>query len=175
MNRIFVFSDLHGNGDALKMLLSRASEEKCDHIICAGDLGLDRLGQYRDILRSLQIPFSMVRGNCDSVWTFSEAGFSIPPKYTVLNLGDRIVFVTHGDAIPSWNAAPIPLSEKDIFISGHTHIASVTKSSTGPTVMNPGSASSPRDNRPPSYAVVTNREILIKALGSRRILVELTI
>ncbi|MGE0073931.1 MAG: metallophosphoesterase [Sphaerochaetaceae bacterium] len=175
MDRIFVFSDLHGNGDALKMLLSRASEESCDHIICAGDLGLDRLGQHRNLLQGLKIPFSMVRGNCDSVWTFSEAGFSIPPKYTVLNLGNRIVFVTHGDAIPSWYAAPTPLSEKDIFISGHTHIAFVTQTSTGPVVMNPGSASSPRDNRPPSYAVITDREILVKALVSRRVMEALTI
>jgi len=117
----------------------------------------------------------MVRGNCDSTWTFSEAGFSIPPIYTILNLEDRIVFVTHGDAIPIWNAAPIPLSVKDFFISGHTHIAFVAQSSTGPTVINPGSASSPRDNRPSSYAVLTNREILVKALRSRRILEELTI
>lgn len=175
MNRIFVFSDLHGDGDALKMLLSRVSEESCDHIICAGDLGLDRLGQQRNLLQGLAIPFSMVRGNCDSVWTFSEAGFPIPPKYTILNLGVRTVFVTHGDTIPIWNAAPISLLENDIFISGHTHIALVTQSSTGPYIINPGSASSPRDNRPPSYAVITNREILVKALVSRRVLEALTL
>ena len=173
MNRIFVFSDLHGNIDGLKMVLKRADEENCDLIICAGDIGLDRLGSQRDQIRNSRIPMILVRGNCDSAWTFPEAGFPIPPKYTIIEFFQRTVFVTHGDVITDWRAAPVPLSKKDIFISGHSHIAHLEQSSAGPIVLNPGSVSSPRDHRPPSYAVITADEISIKVLRSRRILKKL--
>jgi len=168
MHRFLVFSDLHGDVAALELLLDRMVAEEADHLICAGDVGLNHLGNKHDQLRHLPITF--VRGNCDSPWIFAEMGFSVPKRYTTLELNQHTLFVTHGDVIPSWKYAPIALTAHDIFISGHTHVAALKHPKGSPILLNPGSVSSPRDRQPPSYAIITNAKISIKSVASGRVL-----
>ena len=175
MNKILVFSDLHGDIDSLALLLKRVREEHVDCMLCAGDLGLDRLGMHRESLRSLTIPFFVVRGNCDSPWVFAETGFIVPTRYYMEHLGERTICMTHGDVIQDWKAFPFPMDERDIFISGHTHVALLDKKRGSPIMLNPGSASSPRNNRAPSYAIVENHNISIKEIRTGRIMKKLLI
>lgn len=174
MDNLLVCSDLHGNIDSLSLLLERIEHEHADALWCAGDVGLDRLGTHREALRSLRIPFLLVRGNCDSPWVFAEYGFNLPPRYLIEKQGNRTLLLTHGDIIRDWRAAPIHLEEHDIFIHGHTHIALLSGRKGSPIILNPGSASSPRDGRAASYAVITHDRIQIKELRSGRIIQQLS-
>ena len=168
MATYLVFSDLHGDATALTLLLEQMVREEADHLICAGDVGLNHLGTQRDLLRNLPITF--VQGNGDSPWVFAEMGFSIPTRYTTLELAQHTLFITHGHLIPTWHSAPIALTPRDIFICGHTHMASLKHPKNAPIHLNPGSVSSPRDRQPPSYATITDREVCIKSLKSGKIL-----
>jgi len=175
METILVFSDLHGDSESLDLLIERMTEENVDCILCAGDLGLERLGVHREKLKSVPIPFITVRGNCDTLWIFSESGFRIPTMYVSVSIGARTIFLTHGDVIHSWQSFPAKVGEEDIFITGHTHVAHLSKHAHSPYLLNPGSASSPRDGRPPSYAIVTNHGIVLKDLKTRQVLDNLLI
>jgi hypothetical protein len=74
--------------------------------------------------------------------------FFLSPMATLLGVGE----------------APYPLSSDDLFISGHTHVAKLIHLPEEPITLNPGSLSSPRDNSPPSYALLSSDEIVIKNL-----------
>ncbi len=170
MERLFVFSDLHGDVTALTILIERAKIEQADHLICTGDVGLERLGLKGEMLFSTGIPISIVRGNCDSPWIFADAGKRIPPQYDSIPFGKRKIFFTHGHLFPNWQAVPITLKEEDIFISGHTHRASLTHPKDSPILLNPGSVSSPRDRKQPSYAIIKRDRISIHELSSGSLL-----
>jgi putative phosphoesterase len=175
MDKILIFSDLHGDPHALDVLLEQTEREGVDSILCAGDWGLERLDSHRERLRMLSGTFRTVRGNCDSPWVFPDYGFALPPRYLVVDIGGRTLFLTHGDIYHDWRSSPVKLHNRDIFVTGHTHIARLSKFSDGPLLLNPGSASLPRDGRPPSYAVVTDREIVLKELFTQRMMDKLLI
>jgi len=166
MEKLFVFSDLHGDVKALAMLVERIKMERPDQLICAGDVGLERLGHNQVMLFSTGIPISIVRGNCDSPWIFADTGRPIPPQYDSMEFGERTVFFTHGHLFSNWRMVPRALGEQDIFITGHTHRAKLVHTKGGPTLLNPGSVSSPRDSKPPSYAMIRSDIISIHELSS---------
>lgn len=169
MERIFVFSDLHGDIHSLDKVLERIDEEKSDGILFAGDLGLDYLGTHRTKLRQLPIPITMVRGNCDSVWSFSEAQFPVPRQYATMTFGERTIFLTHGHLITHWEVSPLPLQTTDIYICGHTHRSQLIHPKGAPILLNPGSVTSPRDSNPPTYAMITSKHIVLHALDTGEI------
>ncbi len=117
--------------------------------IYAQALGLERLDSHRERLRMLSGTFRTVRGNCDSPWVFPDYGFALPPRYLVVDIGGRTLFLTHGDIYHDWRSSPVKLHNRDIFVTGHTHIARLSKFSDGPLLLNPGSASLPRTAEPP--------------------------
>jgi predicted phosphodiesterase len=43
------------------------------------------------------------------------------------------------------------MGEGDVLVHGHTHVAGIVRAETGHAVLNPGSASMPKENTPPSY------------------------
>jgi putative phosphoesterase len=152
MEKYVIFSDLHGDRPALELLLDQIDLREISLFVCAGDVGMERV---RDLLAPL--PLLLVRGNCD----FYRP---IPPRYTTATFRKRVLFVTHGHIIRGWEEAPYPLSSDDLFISGHTHVAKLIHLPEEPITLNPGSLSSPRDNSPPSYALLSSDEIVIKNL-----------
>jgi len=174
MMNLLVFSDLHGDVDNFRMLLDRYKEEEAGLILCAGDLGLERVGSIMLILRNSHIPFVMVRGNCDSSWAFIEAEVPVPPRYRTITFGSRTIAMTHGDLDTSWQSAPVRLTSSDIFITGHTHIARLDHPAESPWMLNPGSASRPRNSRHCSYAVISDAGIAVKKLKNGKILHELS-
>ena len=164
MGKYLIFSDLHGERRALELLLEQIDLLEIDLFVCAGDVGMERVS---DLLAPL--PLLLVRGNCD----FHRPA---PPRYATATFEGRTLFVTHGHIVRSWEEAPHPLTTEDLFISGHTHVASLTHPSGGPICLNPGSLSSPRDYSPPSYALLSSDSIVIKSLlgGSLLAQMELT-
>jgi uncharacterized protein len=166
MNKLVVFSDLHGDMDMLRMIIARAEKEKADTILCAGDLGIHHSTIIAQMIRSSSIPFLIVRGNCDSPWAFVDVQLPVPPIYRTVDFCSRSILLTHGDRIQSWYDAPAKLSNNDIFIYGHSHVAMLSHSDHTPYILNPGSASRPRDSHEPSFAVISEKDIAIKEILS---------
>ncbi|MGI6433349.1 MAG: metallophosphoesterase family protein [Sphaerochaetaceae bacterium] len=173
MNRIVVCSDVHGDASHLALLLDLLVTEKAQALLCTGDLGLERLGLLKEELFCLPIPLYLVRGNCDQSWQFSHASVALPPRVLSFSFQGRSIVATHGDYIRSWVESPIKLQNNDIFVSGHTHRCELKKVPKGPYVLNPGSLSQPRDHRKPSYAVITEKNLVIKELKSGALIAKL--
>ncbi|MFA5468264.1 MAG: metallophosphoesterase family protein, partial [Sphaerochaetaceae bacterium] len=99
----------------------------------------------------------------------------VPPRYITVDFYGRLLFITHGDLISDWTSCPQSLSERDLFISGHTHKARLIHPKGGPICLNPGSLSSPRDSSPPSYAIVSKEKIEVKSLVDKQVLETLSL
>lgn len=166
MAKLVVFSDLHGDKINLQRIIARAESVQAAHILCLGDLGLNRSREVAELIRNSPIPFLLVRGNCDSTWAFAEALLPLPPRYRSIMFEGRTIVMTHGDLFRFWDTCPVSLSPSDIFLYGHTHIAYLYHPFNGPWELNPGSASHPRDQRRCSYALITEEEMIVKEIES---------
>ena len=108
-----IFSDSHGNRDAILRALSR-QVRKPDAILFLGD-GIRDLSDRED-----DVPVWRVRGNCD--WYVRE---EIPTE-TVLRSEGHALFLTHGHAynvksgLDSLALAGIR-AQCDLILFGHTH------------------------------------------------------
>ena len=169
-------SDIHGNEEVLSSLLKIAEEEDCSKILCAGDLGLNRSYKMADILKFRNIPFVCVRGNCDSPWSFSDAGLPLPPLYVTLHLAsDKIdnpgfeVFMTHGHVYFNEEA-----EGADIIISGHTHVPVMEKKGQV-LYLNPGSAGSSRSYLPESYMILNSNFVKLCSVKNKTVLKKIKI
>lgn len=166
MKKVVVFSDLHGDVNMLRLIIARAEKEKAELILFAGDLGIHHSTLIVHVIRNSSIPFLLVRGNCDSPWAFVDVQMTIPPRYQKIQFGSRIILATHGDVFSYWKDSPEKLSEEDIFITGHTHVAMLEHEDDSPYLLNPGSASRPRDDQEPSFAVISEKGIFIQEILS---------
>lgn len=141
--RIIVFSDTHGNLSAMRKVL----EKDADAYIFLGD-GERELDKMREIYSGKTV--MNVRGNCDFC---SQA-----PEIDLCSVnGVRIMF-THGHnhGVKYSTDRLFYLAEENdiqIMLYGHTHCRDL-KYDRGIYVMNPGSASIPRDFKAPSYAYI---------------------
>jgi putative phosphoesterase len=111
----------------------------CGRIIHAGDIG------SVDVLLRLECiaPVTAVYGNCD----FKDLGDSVHQSAEMEISGVRF-FVTHRD-----RDAVRAFGEYDVVVHGHTHRRRRERIE-GTLVVNPGSASEPRDGLPASVAVL---------------------
>lgn len=132
--RIGVISDTHGTLSQL----AATRLDGCDHIIHAGDIcAYDVLARLESIA-----PVTAVLGNCD--WNDYGPGVR---REALVELDGLRFFVTHkpDDLHPS-------IATMDVGIHGHTHVAGI-HTRHGVLVVNPGSASRPRDGAP-SLAII---------------------
>jgi putative phosphoesterase len=172
--RIGIISDIHGNYEALKVVLARLDSLNVQRIICLGDVVgyYSQVNECCDALRERNI--NCLMGNHD--WYMAGGGFCPRSKsvndclayqrsvITDINLNwlrtfqlqERIenMHMVHGgwsDPIDEYLTNPeASYFEKlsgEIFISGHTHIQSIFNFSSK-TYCNPGSVGQPRDNDP---------------------------
>lgn len=142
--RIIVMSDSHGNYNALEKIILRNTD--ADWIIHLGDgePELDRFIVEHPIIAPKIIH---VAGNCD-YRSFSSDDFVLP-------VPDHKIFATHGHRYGvNFSLEDIKNQAKehgcDIILFGHTHVR-FNKFEDGFYILNPGSSSAPRDNRPPSF------------------------
>jgi len=187
--RIGLISDIHGNYEALKSVLSELDRLGVEEIYCLGDV----VGYFSEVnecceeLIARKIP--CVMGNHD--WYMAGGGFcprsksvndcleyqrqvirednvnwlrSFPVQRT---LGK--VHLLHGgwsDPIDEYLREPsedyFAKIEGEIFISGHTHMQSLFKFANNKTYCNPGSVGQPRDNDPrAAFAILNNEDITL--------------
>lgn len=145
--RIIVMSDSHKNYSALETIVT--SNPDADMFIHLGD------GEYEiDLLLSvfpeIAPRFYHVTGNCDYN--------SINGTVLTIPIGKHKIYATHGH-IHGVNYTLENLKKVaaangcDIVLYGHTH-ARLSQYTDGMYILNPGSASSPRDGKKPSYGFV---------------------
>jgi putative phosphoesterase len=133
-----VISDTHG-------LLQPAAIEAfkdTDLIIHAGDVGKP------DILKDLQAiaPVEAVRGNMDmDDWAHKL------PETKLIEVGSILLYVIHD--VYKIDIKPAKAGVSAV-IHGHTHKHSSIEDHNGVLFLNPGSATQPRFNSPPSVALL---------------------
>ena len=136
--RIGVISDTHGylTSQAVKSL------KGVDLIIHAGDLDTP------DILKMLNkiAPVKAVRGNMDrGKWADKL------PKEEYITIGQVVIFALHDLYLLNLDPAAAGIHA---VIYGHSHRPH-KESKDGVVYINPGSASQPRHNYPPTVAIIT--------------------
>jgi putative phosphoesterase len=142
--RIGVISDTHGylTSQAVKSL------EGVDLIIHAGDLDTP------DILKMLKkiAPVKIVRGNMDRGKWADEL-----PQEEYIRIGQVVILALHD--LYQIDLDPVAAGIHAV-IYGHTHRPH-KECKDGVVYINPGSASQPRHNFPPTVAIVTIRDRLL--------------
>lgn len=115
---------------------------------------IEILNQYRDKIIA-------VRGNCDSEVDQMVLNYPLMSDYSMIYLGKRRVFLTHGHLYNIDN--PLPMSQGDILLYGHFHIPMIEERE-GIYFFNPGSISLPKNNSKNSFAILEENRFTIKDL-----------
>ncbi|MCC8112219.1 MAG: metallophosphoesterase [Ruminococcus sp.] len=145
--KIIVISDTHGLYRNLETIVTRQND--ADMFIHLGD----GEREYRLLLENrpeLENRFHYVRGNCDMG--------DHPISECIDVMAGHRIFATHGHRYQVRSSLDVLAQYAredgcDIALYGHTHI-SQSVYYNGVYILNPGSASCPRDGNPPSYGVV---------------------
>ncbi len=171
--KFMIASDLHGDLTAVKRLLQRFEQEAAERLVLLGDLlyhgprndlpaAYDPKGVIA-LLNGLRDRILAVRGNCDTEVDQMVLTFPILADYAVLPLSNGgLAYLTHGHRYNE--EAPPPMTDKDVLLHGHTHVAGKTACVTGQPCLNPGSISMPKGNTPPCYMVLENGAFEIKRM-----------
>lgn len=168
----FIASDIHGSAYYCEKMLSDYKREGADRLLLLGDILYhgprnDLPRDYApkrviDLLSPLKNEVFSVRGNCDSEVDQMVLPFPVLAEYSVLDLGERLVFLTHGHLFNEQK--PLPMKKGDILLSGHTHVPRCEEKG-GLVFMNPGSVSIPKENSVHGYMTLENGVFLWKKLG----------
>ncbi len=139
----FIISDVHGDESALEKFCTIAKKENPNAVLIAGDL-CPSSPYFIQLLKNLPCSYHLVRGNCDSLWDYSDYDLQIPQYTKEIPFGDRTIGLTHGHLYYKDNY-PYKFKKGDIFIYGHTHRAEMTNGN--PIILNPGSIARPRGTK----------------------------
>jgi putative phosphoesterase len=162
--KLLIGSDIHGDLDGAKRLISAYEEEKCDKILLLGDIlyhgprndlpagyapkaVIALLNEYKDKILA-------VRGNCEAEVDQMVLSFPVLAEYALLSLDGLTVFATHGH-IHNMEKCP-PLAKGDILLHGHTHLLACERFGEENVYLNPGSVALPKGGNPRSYMVYEN-------------------
>ncbi|HIY00861.1 MAG TPA: phosphodiesterase [Candidatus Blautia faecipullorum] len=162
-------SDIHGSAYYCRKMLDAYKEEQADRLVLLGDLlyhgprnDLPRDYAPKEVipmLNSLKSEIFAVRGNCEAEVDQMVLDFPVMADYCILAIDGRTFYATHGH-IYNENNLP-PLKDGDILIHGHTHVLRADQKENC-IILNPGSVSIPKEDNPPTYAVLEDRVFAIK-------------
>ena len=165
--KLLVVSDIHGSLFYTKKMVEIMEKEEVDKVILLGDLyyhgprnPLPK--EYNpqaviQLLNSIKDKIIAIRGNCDSEVDQMVLEFPIMADYNIIPLNNRKLMASHGH-IYHEKQLPNSLVEGDIFIFGHIHIP-VLEQKDGVYILNPGSATLPKENHPNSYGILENHHL----------------
>lgn len=166
-----IASDIHGSAYYCEKLIERYKEEKANRLLLLGDILYHgpRNDLPRDyapkkvisMLNEMKDDIICVRGNCDGEVDQMVLVFPILADYAVIDIGENVIFATHGH---HYNESCLPpIKQGDILLNGHTHIPKCV-SHESYIYMNPGSVSIPKENSPHSYMTFENGVFLWKVI-----------
>lgn len=169
---LLIASDLHGSATAARKLAAHIECESPDRIVLLGDVLYH--GPRNDlpegyaprevaaILNGMAERIVAVRGNCDAEVDQMMLEFPCMADYALIEAGGLLLYCTHGH-LPGKQPADLPqLPEGSAFLSGHTHVK-MLEERDGITLVNPGSASIPKDGQA-SFAVYRNGAFELRPL-----------
>ena len=170
--KLLIGSDIHGDLDGAKRLISAFEEEKCDKLVLLGDILYhgprnDLPAAYAPkevitLLNGYKDKILAVRGNCEAEVDQMVLSFPVLAEYALLSLDGLTVFATHGH-IHNMEKCP-PLAKGDILLHGHTHVQTATAFGNENTYINPGSISLPKEGTPHSYILIDGNTLYFKDL-----------
>lgn len=175
--KLFVISDIHGSLYYLKKVMERFEEGEYDKLLILGDelyhgprnpLPKDYSPkEVIEILNRYQDRIIAVRGNCDSEVDQMVLNYPLMSDYTMLYLGKRRVYLTHGHI---YNIdKPLPMKEGDVLLYGHFHIPMIEKRD-GVYFLNPGSISLPKNESKNSFGILDENGFQINDLEGNTIM-----
>ena len=180
--KFLIASDIHGSAYYCGLLLKAIATEKADRVLILGDILYH--GPRNDLpecyapkkviemLNPLKDKLLCVRGNCDTEVDQMVLDFPILADYSVIPVGDRLIYATHGHNFNENNLPPI--SKGDILLNGHTHVSKCVEHSDF-IYMNPGSVSIPKEDTPHSFMTLKEGKFLWKNLETMEIYKEFKI
>ena len=166
-----IASDIHGSAKFCRMTLERFDAERADRLLLLGDLLYhgprnDLPEEYApktviDLLNARRDALFCVRGNCEAEVDQMVLQFPVMAEYALLELGGRLVYVTHGHH--AGEDKPPVIKAGDILLCGHTHVPKCVDHGTF-IYMNPGSTAIPKEGSAHSYMTYENGLFLWKSL-----------
>ena len=170
--KLMIASDIHGSAYYCTQLLAAFEREQADRLLLLGDIlyhgprnDLPRdyaPKQVLAMLNGMKERIFCVRGNCDTEVDQMVLEFPILADYSILPVGDRLVYITHGHK-HNLQTLP-PLQPGDILLHGHTHIPAWERFGEGNLYLNPGSVSIPKAGSAYSYMTLSGNECTWKSL-----------
>lgn len=159
--KYLIFSDLHGSSRSIKFILDEFNKQKCDKLICLGDVlyhgprnDLPEFYNPKDVI-SLLNPYAdkiiCINGNCDAEVDQMVLAFKLNRELD-LTLNGKECHLEHGHHLE------ILENSYDVILSGHTHIAKIEKI-CNTLYLNPGSITIPKSNTKNSYMIWEDNEI----------------
>jgi len=142
--KIGIISDTHGNWNSIDNAVTLAQE--MDMWLHCGDCVPD--AEYLQTL--VDVPVYGVAGNCD--WPMTDTCYE-----RIIEVEGHKIFLTHGHNYGARYTTEYIMEAAeskgaDIAVYGHTHIVDNVKGSV--LVLNPGSASRPRDESRGSFMIM---------------------
>ncbi len=169
-----IASDIHGSAFYGRQLIEQYQKEKASRLILLGDILYhgprnDLPQEYAPktlipLLNAMKEDILCVRGNCDTEVDQMVLEFPILADYAVLDIGNQIIYATHGHVFNEGKLPP--LHHGDILLCGHTHVPKCIEHENF-IYMNPGSVSIPKENSPHGYMTVENGVFLWKDLNGK--------
>lgn len=167
--KLMFASDIHGSAYYCRKMLEAYQAEEAGRLILLGDILYhgprnDLPKEYAPkeviaMLNPMKNDICAVRGNCEAEVDQMVLDFPVMADYALILYGERNLYATHGH-IYNENNLP-PLKNGDILIHGHTHVLKAEKREDY-TLLNPGSVSIPKEENPPSYAILEDGLFTIK-------------
>lgn len=174
--KYMIASDIHGSAYYCRKMLEAFAREDADRLILLGDIlyhgprnDLPRDYAPKEVIALLNEKKDMllcVRGNCDTEVDQMVLEFPILADYAVLDLGKKMLFLTHGHHFGE--KTPPPMREGDILMNGHTHVPKCVEYESY-IYMNPGSVSIPKEGSAHGYMTLENGVFLWKDLDGSEI------
>ena len=173
--KYFIISDIHGSKGAAELALNAFRESKSDYLVILGDIlyhgprnplpdAHDPKGVV-ELLNPLSHKIIACRGNCDAEVDQMLLTFPILSDYALIADNGTRIFCTHGHI---YSPEKLPaLSEKDLFLFGHTHVQTLYRDKSGLVICNPGSISLPKEDSAAGFAIYENRSIATYSLNGK--------
>lgn len=169
--KYLLLSDIHGSRPALERVLDFFRQERYDLLLLLGDVlnygprnglpeGLDAQG-VAALLNPLAERIVAVRGNCDSEVDQMLLRFPMMGDYAVVVDDGLRIFLTHGHR---WDTAHLPPFAFDVFACGHSHLWELGRDAAGHVLVNTGSPTFPKQERPATFATLESGVLSIRTL-----------
>ncbi len=166
MDKFLIASDIHGSAKYCRLLLEAYKKEKAAKLVLLGDIlyhgPRNPLPEEYSpqtvaaLLSEVKQDILCVRGNCDSEVDQMVLPFPVTPEYALIFADGKRIYLSHGHReVP-------PLSDGDIYITGHTHVP--VKENIGYIHLNPGSTSLPKENSRRGYILYSDGTFYLKTL-----------